>query len=169
MQDSFIAPVHRRVFHFLPGTFHKNLSTYGTEQVLQTAENVIFRELTVPLTFVHFRVSNTVRFGNEIHDHLVAFMKRADHTAPGFASRITTPLCTSPGPCPGWGSTRAALAAAWAAGRGWQAPSKALSLTRRFWSRDRSFSTLNSPQQDGAAASIVIPPLVHSGWRRAML
>jgi len=91
MQDSFIVPVCHRVFHFLPGTLHENPSTYGTEQVLQTAENVIFMELTVPLTFVCFHISNTVRFGNEIHDHLVAFMKRADHTAPGFTSPITNP------------------------------------------------------------------------------
>lgn len=75
MQDSFIVPVHRRVFHFPPGTLHKNPSTYGREQVLQTAEDVIFRELTAPLTFVYFRISNTGRFGNEIHNHLVAFMK----------------------------------------------------------------------------------------------
>lgn len=169
MKDSFIVPVHRRVFHFLPGTFHKNPSTYGTEQVLQTAENVIFRELTVPLTFVRFCLSNTVRFGNEIHDHLVAFMKQADHTAPGFSGPITAPLRTRPGPCPGWGITHASPAAAWAAGHGWQAPSKAPSLAHGFWSRDREFSTLNSPQQDGAAALIVIPPLAHSGQRRAML
>lgn len=25
MQDSFIVPVHHRVFHFLPGTFHKKI------------------------------------------------------------------------------------------------------------------------------------------------
>lgn len=145
------------------------IPTYGTEQVLQTVENVIFRELTVPLTFVQFRISNTVMFGNEIQDHLLAFMKRADHTAPGFASPVTTALCTSPGPCPGWGSTRVLPAAAWAAGRGWQVPSKALSFAHGFWSRNRSFSTLNSSHQECAAASIVIPPLVHSGQRRAML
>lgn len=140
MQDSFIVPVHRGVFHFLLGTFHKNPSTYGTEQVQKTAENVIFRKLTAPLTFVRFRVSNRVRFGNEIHDHLAAFMKRADHTAPGFSGPVTTPLCSSPGACPGWGSTHTALAAAQAAGCGWQAPSKALSLAHRFWSGDRSLA-----------------------------
>lgn len=101
MQDSFIVPVRHRVFHFLPGTFHKNPSTYGTEQVLQTSKNVIFREMTVPLTFVHFCVSNTVMFGNEIHNHLAVFMKKADHTAPGFASLVTIPLCTSSGCCLG--------------------------------------------------------------------
>jgi len=62
-----------------------------------------------------------------------------------------------------------ALAAAWAARHGWRMPSKALSLAQGFWSRDRSFSTLNSPQQGGAAASTVIPPLIHSRWRRVML
>lgn len=31
----------------------------------------------------------------------------------------------------------------------------------QVWSRDISFGTSNSPQQDGAAASIVIPPFVH--------
>lgn len=88
-------------FHFLPGTFHKNPSTYGTERVLQTSKKVIFRELTTPLTFVHFCVSNTVMFGNEIHNHLAVFTRRADHTAPGFASLVTIPLCTSPGCSPG--------------------------------------------------------------------
>lgn len=78
-------------FTFCLEHFIKNPSTYGAEQVLQTAENVIFRELTVPLTFVYFHVSNTVRFGNEIHDHLVAFTKWADHAAPGFTIPIAAP------------------------------------------------------------------------------
>lgn len=41
---------------------------------------------------LHLRIFafQIVRFGNEIHNHLVAFMKRADHAAPGFVSPVTT-------------------------------------------------------------------------------
>lgn len=92
MQDSIIVPVHSRVFHFLPGTFHTNPSTYGAEQGLQTAENVIFRELTAPLTFLHFRISSTARLGNEIHHHLVAVLNRADHWVfPGWGRAAPQP------------------------------------------------------------------------------
>lgn len=92
MQDSIIVPVHRRVFHFLPGTFHTNPSTYGAEQGLQTAENVIFRELTAPLTFLHFRISSTARLGNEIRHHLVAVLNRADHWVfPGWGRAVPQP------------------------------------------------------------------------------
>lgn len=79
MQDSIIVPVHRRVFHFLPGTFHTNPSTYGTEWGLQTAENVIFRELTVPLIFVCFCISNSQPWQWNLH-HLVAVLNRADRS-----------------------------------------------------------------------------------------
>lgn len=92
MQDSIIVPVHRRVFHFLPGTFHTNPSTYGAEQGLQTAENVIFRELTAPLTFLHFHISSTARLGNEIRHHLVAVLNRADHRVfPGWGQAAPQP------------------------------------------------------------------------------
>lgn len=79
MQDSIIVPVHHRVFHFLPGTFHTNPSTYGTEWGLQTAENVIFRELTVPLTFVCFCISNSQPWQWHSH-HLVAVLNWADRS-----------------------------------------------------------------------------------------
>lgn len=62
-----------------------------------------------------------------------------------------------------------ALAAAWAAGCDWQALDQTPSFTRGFWSRDTLFITLNSPQQDRAAASIVISSLTFSGWRKMML
>lgn len=157
MQDSFIVPVYHRVFHFLPGTFHKNPSTYGTEQLLQTSKNVIFRELTVPLTFVHFCVSNRAMFGNEIHNHLAVFAKKK------LTILLQVLPALSQSPC------APALAAVWAAGCGWQALDTTPSITRKFWSRDTLFSTLNSPQQDCAAASIVIPSLTFSGWRKMML
>lgn len=132
MQDSFIVPVHHRDFHFLPGTFHKNPSTYGTEQLLQTSKNVIFRELTVPLTFVHFCVSNFM-FGNEIHNHLALFTKKRKLT---ILLQVLPALSQSP--------CAPALAAACAAGCGWQALDQTSSFTRGFWSRHTLFSTLNS-------------------------
>lgn len=62
-----------------------------------------------------------------------------------------------------------ALAAAWAAGCGWQALDQSPSSTRGFWSRDTLFSILNSPQQGCAAASVVIPSLPLSTGKTMMI